>query len=187
MDMAEPAASYGIFLRGLINNPRGVSAPAPSSPALARAIAAQVDLTRPGLVVELGPGTGVVTAALLDRGAAPDRILAIEQDRSLAQFMRGRFPAVDVRRGDALALQKHLHPGQQVAAVVSGLPLLNFPPAARASLIRRALALQEPGGCFIQLSYGWRPPVTPDCGVLLKGQAVWQNFPPAHIWTYRTA
>jgi len=60
--------AYGDFLRGLVNDPKGVSAPTPSSPALARVIAAEVDLSREGLVIELGPGTGVVTEALLERG-----------------------------------------------------------------------------------------------------------------------
>ena len=59
--------SYGDFLRGLLKDPRGVSAPTPSSPALAAAMAERVDPLRPGLVVELGAGTGVVTEALLAR------------------------------------------------------------------------------------------------------------------------
>ena len=65
--------AYGEFLRGLVNDPRGVSAPTPSSPALSRAIAAEIDMARDGLVIELGPGTGVVTDALLQRGVPPGR------------------------------------------------------------------------------------------------------------------
>ena len=64
----------------MISNPRGVSAPTPSSPTLARAIAAQVDVARDGLVIELGPGTGVVTQALLEHGVAAHRLIAIEQE-----------------------------------------------------------------------------------------------------------
>ena len=45
------AVAYGDFLRGLISNPRGVSAPTPSSPTLSRKIAERVDVTREGFLV----------------------------------------------------------------------------------------------------------------------------------------
>ena len=178
------ALAYGEFLRGLISNPRGVSAPTPSGPVLSRTIAAQVDKARDGLVVELGPGTGVVTQALLERGIAPARLVAIEQTACFAQLVRSRFPAVQLHQGDALAFERYLPPYAVVAAVVSGLPLLQFPLKQRVSLLRRALACQGQGGRFIQLSYSWRPPVPPDPGMRLEKTAVWRNFPPAHVWTY---
>ena len=73
-------SEYALFLRGLIDHPRNVSAPlrALQPGALAAAIAAQIDPQRAGLVVELGPGTGVVTQALLDRGIARNRLIVIE-------------------------------------------------------------------------------------------------------------
>ncbi len=179
------AVAYGDFLRGLISNPRGVSAPTPSSPTLSRRIAEQVDAAREGLVVELGPGTGVVTQALLARGIVPQRLIAIEQTASFANLVRRRLPAVRVHQGDALAFEKYLPRDIAVAAIVSGLPLLQFPVEQRVSLLRRALACQDEGGCFVQLSYSWRPPVPPDPGMLLEKTVVWRNFPPAHVWTYR--
>jgi phosphatidylethanolamine/phosphatidyl-N-methylethanolamine N-methyltransferase len=179
------AVAYGDFLRGLISNPRGVSAPTPSSPTLSRKIAERVDVTREGLVLELGPGTGVVTQALLARGVAPDRLIAIEQTACFAGLLRRRFPAVRVHQGDALAFEKYLPRDMAVAAIVSGLPLLQFPIEQRISLLRRALGCQGKGGRFIQLSYSWRPPVPPDPGMRLEKTVVWRNFPPAHVWTYR--
>jgi phosphatidylethanolamine/phosphatidyl-N-methylethanolamine N-methyltransferase len=175
---------YGDFLRGLISNPKAVSAPTPSSPALANVIAAQLDFGRPGLVIELGPGTGAVTAALLRRVPAR-RILAIERDGIFAASLRRNFPRLDVRSGDALAFEDFLPPNAVIAAVVSGLPLLHFPKEARRSLLNRSLACQGRGGLFIQLSYSWRPPVAPPPGVTLAKRMVWRNFPPAHVWTYR--
>jgi len=164
-----------------------VSAPTPSSPTLSRKIAEQVDGTREGLVVELGPGTGVVTRALLAHGIAPQRLIAIEQTACFADLVRRRFPAVRVHRGDALAFEKYLPHGATVAAVVSGLPLLQFPVEQRVSLLRRTLACQGRGGRFVQLSYSWRPPVLPDPGMRLEKTRVWRNFPPAHVWTYQAA
>jgi len=183
-DVSTGSLSYGAFLRGLIADPKGVSAPTPSSPVLAEAIAAELDLTRPGLVVELGPGTGAVTAALVKRvGAA--RILAIEQEESFIVPLRSRFAEADIKHGDALSFEHFLPEGAVVAAIVSGLPLLHLPQEVRRSLLSRALAVQGKGGLFIQLSYSWRPPIKPETRVIVTKRAILKNFPPAHVWTYK--
>lgn len=176
--------SYGDFLRGFLKDPRGVSAPTPSSPALAAAMAEKVDPLRPGLVVELGAGTGVVTEALLARGISAERLLIIEYGAYFVDLLRKRFPAATVIQGDAFAFESYLPPDARVSAVVSGVPLLNFPLWRRKTLIERALAAQDSGGRFVQLSYGWKPPIAPGRKELSR-TVVWRNFPPAHIWTYR--
>jgi phosphatidylethanolamine/phosphatidyl-N-methylethanolamine N-methyltransferase len=99
--------------------------------------------------------------------------------------MRERFPAVTLCNGDGLLFESCIPARAKLAAIVSGLPLLNFPVSTRRSLLRRALRCLGRGGSFIQLSYSWRPPVPPD-GARLESKIVWRNFPPAHVWTYRT-
>lgn len=179
-------SGYGDFLKGLLRDPGAVSAPTPSSPALAAAIAAKVDPLQSGLVVELGAGTGVVTQALLDRGVAPERLIAVEYCAYFAELLAQRFPGITVVQGDAFAFERYLPPDSGVAAVVSGVPLLNFPLTQRRALITRALALQGPGGRFIQLSYGWRPPIRSAFGIGPEKTIVWRNLPPAHVWTFRS-
>lgn len=179
-------SAYGDFLKGAMRDPGGVSAPTPSSPALAAAIAAKVDPLRPGLVIELGAGSGAVTQALLERGIAPERLIAIEYNAYFATLLAQRFAGVCVVCGDAFAFEKHVPPGQPIAAIVSGVPLLNFPSRRRRALIERALVLQGIGGRFIQISYGWRPPIASVFGVPPAKEIVWRNFPPAHVWTFRT-
>jgi phospholipid N-methyltransferase len=56
----------------------------------------------------------------------------------------------------------------------------------RRRLVRQSLACQDAGGSFIQLSYGWQSPVPAEAGVTVAKKTVWSNFPPAHIWTYRS-
>lgn len=177
--------TYADFLRGLVKNPKAVSAPTPSSPALARAIAGEVDVNRPGFVIELGPGTGVVTRALLDRGIVADRICAIEQETEYVALLRQRFPLINVHRGNAFQFERYLGPNIKVAAIVSGLPLLHHPIHARQSLLTRALACQSTGGCFIQLSYSWNPPIAGLPEAQVSKKIIWQNLPPAHVWSYR--
>src|ERR1700744_546239 len=150
------------FLRGLIARPKNVGAIVPSSPALARAIAHQIDPKIPGPVLELGPGTGVVTEALIERGIAPERITAIEYDPEFAALVTARCPRVRVIQGDAFNLAKTLGADSTMpfAAIVSGLPLLNFPMERRQLLLDQIFARLAPGAPFVQFSYGTRPPVT---------------------------
>jgi phosphatidylethanolamine/phosphatidyl-N-methylethanolamine N-methyltransferase len=182
------AAQHFHFLKGLLARPKNVGAIAPSSPALSQAIAKQVDPSIEGPVLELGPGTGVVTEALIDRGIAPERITAIEYDPDFAKLVRERFPRVNVVQGDAFDLKKTLgnDNGETFAAVVSGLPLLNHPVERRRALIEGALAKLKPGAPYVQFSYGFEPPIAAPQGSTVKRAAViWANLPPARVWVYR--
>lgn len=174
------------FLSRLLHRPRGVGAVAPSSAALARAMAAAIPLTE-GDVLELGPGTGVVTEAILARGIAPERLTAIEYDPAFADLVKQRCPGVTVIRGDAFDLARTLGPRPPFAAILSGLPLLNFPPERRAHLLAQIFAQLQPGAPFIQFSYGLKPPVEPPPGIgVARAAFIPLNLPPARVWVYRS-
>jgi phosphatidylethanolamine/phosphatidyl-N-methylethanolamine N-methyltransferase len=182
------AAEHLHFLKGLIARPKNVGAIAPSSPALARAIARQVDPKADGPVLELGPGTGVVTEALIERGLAPTRITAIEYDPDFAKLVAGRFPGVRVVEGDAFDFPRtlNLDANARFAAIVSGLPLLNHPPERRRLLLDAIFAHLAPGAPYIQFSYGLSPPVPAPPGATVKRAAfIMLNLPPARVWVYR--
>jgi phosphatidylethanolamine/phosphatidyl-N-methylethanolamine N-methyltransferase len=176
------------FLRALIARPKNIGAIFPSSPALAAAIAHQIDPRLRGPVLELGPGTGVVTKAILARGIAPERLTLVEFDEDFARHNAARFPDVSVIQGDAFALAKTLGPRftQPFAAIVSGLPLLNFPVQMRRRLVDGALERLAPGAPFVQFSYGTHAPVVPPSGhAVIRAAMVWANLPPARVWVYR--
>jgi phosphatidylethanolamine/phosphatidyl-N-methylethanolamine N-methyltransferase len=186
--VANTAAEHLNFIRGLIMRPKNVGALTPSSPALARAIAAQVDPSRPGPVLELGPGTGVVTEALAERGIAEDRLIAIEYDPDFAKMVAQRFPRARVLQGDAFRFADLLDGmvEQPYAAIVSGLPLLNFPVETRRTLIEAALARLAPGAPYVQFSYGTKPSIPATERYTVKRAAlIWKNLPPARVWVYR--
>jgi phosphatidylethanolamine/phosphatidyl-N-methylethanolamine N-methyltransferase len=176
------------FLARMIARPVHTGAVAPSSRALGRAMAAQVDPHGTLPVLELGPGTGVVTEALLEHGVAPERLTSIEYDASFAALVRQRFPKVRVIQGDAFDLHKTLGPVEPLAAVVSSLPLVNFAPATRRALIDDLFARLAPGAPFVQFSYRLRPPLAPPAGITVRRAAlIWLNLPPARVWVYRRA
>ena len=185
---AHALAEHWDFLRGLIARPKSVGAIAPSSPMLARAIAREIDPATPGPILELGPGTGVITEALIARGIAPKRITAIEYDADFVARVETRCPGVTVIEGDAFNLAHTLGPAndEPFAGVVSGLPLLNWPMAARRGLIDGALARMAPRAPFVQFSYGLTPPVPASKNFTVHRAAlVWANIPPARVWVYR--
>jgi phosphatidylethanolamine/phosphatidyl-N-methylethanolamine N-methyltransferase len=186
---ASTAAEHLRFLRGLLLRPKNVGAIAPSSPALAKTIAGQVDLARSGPVLELGPGTGVVTQALIERGISEERLIAIEYDPEFASLVAKRFSRARILQGDAFQFAELLDStvDEPYAAIVSGLPLLNFPMETRRRLIEAALERLQPGAPYIQFSYGTRPSIpSTDCYAVRRAATIWMNLPPARVWVYRS-
>ncbi len=178
------------FLRTWAGNPLLLGAVTPSGPALAAAMAAEVDPARPGPVIELGPGTGVMTEALLKRGLAPERLFLIEYEPGFCDLLRQRFPGVNVVQGDAYTLRATLGARltEAPAAVVSSLPLITRPEAQRAALLVEAFDLMAPGGPFVQFSYSLFSPMPLKLAPphrLTTSPWVWRNVPPARVWVYR--
>lgn len=177
------------FLKNWAENPLTTGAVAPSGKALARLMAKYVDNDRAGKVVELGPGTGVVTRAMIDRGIPENKIVSVEYSENFVKLMHDRFPGVTVVRGDAYALEPQAELGthKPLASVISSLPLFSRPPAERKQLINRALEMLEPGAPFIQFSYAPVPPVRQDEGDFRIDRTNWvvMNVPPARVWIYR--
>ena len=180
------------FLKNWLDKPLVTGAVAPSSPALARLMASYVDPAADGLVVELGPGTGVVTQALLDRGVAAERIAAIEYNLDFCALLRQRFPGVHFAHGDAYRMRHSLGDllaGREkpVSAVISGLPLFTRPLPERLRLLDECLELMPAGGAFIQFSYALVPPIPHGAGRFEIERTNWvvMNLPPARVWIYR--
>jgi len=176
------------FLKSLAERPRMTGAIAPSGPALARRMASHVDPAGTLPVIELGPGTGVVTKALIERGVAPSRIIAIEYSPEFCAMIRKRFPGVTVIEGDAYDLEGTLGGrAPRIANVVSSLPLVARPLEDRTRLIEAGLARTEGAAPFIQFSYTFKGPVHPVPRTFTASASrwIWMNAPPARVWLYR--
>ena len=157
-------------------------------------MARYVDPQSTGPIIELGPGTGPVTVALLKRGIAPERLVLVEFDAYFCKLLARRFPRCKIVQGDAYNLAKTLEGllEEPAAAVVSSLPLLTRPDADRTELLAQSFALMQPEGRFIQFTYGIASPIPrrlhPDGGKTFEAEPsppVWLNLPPARVWIYR--
>lgn len=179
------------FIKSWFDNPLRMGAVTPSGPALAEMMARAVDATVPGPIVELGPGTGVITQALLARGLEPGRLVLVEFDPTFCALLAERFPGVRVVQGDAYGLAATLRDSLDAlaAAVVSSLPLLTKPERTRQDLLAEAFGLMAPDGLFIQFTYGMTSPIPRnDASFAFEVEGsprIWLNVPPARVWAYR--
>jgi phosphatidylethanolamine/phosphatidyl-N-methylethanolamine N-methyltransferase len=177
------------FIRSWIERPLSIGAVKPSSKALARTMARYVDPHSTGPVVELGPGTGPITAALVEAGVAPSRLVLVEFNPAFCRILRARYPEATLVQGDAYSLRGLLKSllAQPAAAVVSGLPLVTKPMHMRERLLRDAFDLMLPGAPFIQFTYSLVSPLPPRLGGFSAeaSERIWMNLPPARVWVYR--
>jgi phosphatidylethanolamine/phosphatidyl-N-methylethanolamine N-methyltransferase len=177
------------FIRSWLERPLSTGAVTPSGRVLARTMARYVNPGMAGPVVELGPGTGPVTEALIAKGIAPERLVLVEFNPTFCQLLRSRFPAATVVQGDAYGMRRLLTGLRQqpTAAIVSGLPLVTKPVRMRLRLLRDALELLRPGAPFVQFTYAVVPPIPNRlAGVRTEAsERIWKNMPPARVWVYR--
>lgn len=201
-DQARPKASFedklddqARFIKSWLDNPLLTGAVSPSGRFLARMMASYVDPASSGPVIELGPGTGPVTEALIQRGIAPERLILVEFDPAFCKLLATRFPAATIIQGDAYLLRATLAGvlSEPAAAIVSSLPLLTKPDAHRLSLLADAFALMRPDGPYIQFTYGLGSPIPrkKSSNVAIpafhaqSSPPVLLNLPPARVWVYR--
>jgi phosphatidylethanolamine/phosphatidyl-N-methylethanolamine N-methyltransferase len=176
------------FLRSWIEKPLHMGAVMPSSKVLARTVARYVDPHSDGPVIELGPGTGAITDALIAHGVAEKRLVLVEFDPGFCALLRERYPQASVIQGDAYNLDQTLSEMKEpAAAMVSGLPLVTKPMLVRLKLMRDAFLKMEAGAPFIQFTYSVAPPIPKSLpGIHTQASArVWMNLPPARVWVYR--
>ncbi len=181
------ARFFGTWLR----HPIKMGAVAPSSARYCATMVGAATTQIDGPILELGPGLGVVTRALLNAGVAPERITSIEYDAEFARTLRERFPAINVIQGDGFDLDATLGDGgaTKFAAILFAIPIVNMEQSERQALFSRYFRRLRPGGNLTQLSYLWKPPVKSVAGVfdVSSTPIVWDNIPPARVWIYSQA
>jgi phosphatidylethanolamine/phosphatidyl-N-methylethanolamine N-methyltransferase len=177
------------FLRSWIEKPLHMGAVMPSGRLLARTMAQYVDVDSSAPVVELGPGTGAITNALIEHGIDQKRLVLVEYDPGFCALLRDRYPHAKVVQGDAYTLRDSLWDVLSVraSAIVSGLPLVTKPMMTRLKLIRDAFLALAPGAPFVQFTYSVVPPIPRSLpGVSTEAsERIWMNLPPARVWVYR--
>jgi phospholipid N-methyltransferase len=170
---------FGHFFKGWIRNPLAMGAFAPSGKSLAKLMAK--DVGAGARVVELGAGTGTVTAALLESGVSPGNLYLVERDPQFVKILERRFPRCHVVSADALELDEQFAASTGFDFVISGLPLLCFSPEKRYRVMQQAFRLLKPNGRLHQFTYAGRCPVDRDLRSLLRLDSMLLGIAPLNL------
>lgn len=192
MPRANKLSDAFLFLQHFIVSRRQMGAIAPSSRHLARAMVEWLPMrsTSTGYVVELGAGTGPITHAIVERGFPQERLIAVEKSRLMSQNLQRRFPKAKIVCGDALELDRIVAeiagPDRPIEAVISGLPLLCFPPETVEQLAGKVRKILGTKGKLVQYSYNLNKQCPPGLRQFERyaSRVVWRNLPPARITVY---
>lgn len=179
------------FFKGWIDKPRAVGSIVPTSGVTARRMASVVDPSSGLPVLELGPGTGVITKAILQAGIRPEDLWSIEYSEDFVRHLRRDYLGVNIIQGDAFDLDETLGDkrGTIFDSVISGVPLLNFPVAKRIAYVEDLLDRIPAGRPVVQITYGPVSPVPPGRGnyTVEHFDFILRNIPPSRLWIYRRA
>ncbi|MEE8170325.1 MAG: methyltransferase domain-containing protein [Phycisphaerae bacterium] len=178
-----------LFIRKVAVKRRAVASVAPSGEPLCRAMTAQVDFSQPGVIVELGAGTGAITRAIIERLQPHHRFVAVEIDPDFVDILRNRFPRHDVVRADATRLEGTLRNIgiRRVKYVFSGLATPHLDLRGQINLHRWLHRMLDPTGAYIQITYVPR--------IYLRYYRrhfrdvaytpIWRNIPPGGVFACR--
>lgn len=187
----ERSGDRRLFLLRGIRQPRQICSVMPSSPGVGQAMVRAVAGRPVPTVVELGPGTGPVTAELIAGGVDPSALTAVELDATLAGHLASRFAGIEVLNMGAQSLSAlwRSEGRDKVGGIVSTLPLRIFDQAQADAVLRSVFDILAPGGRFVQFTYRFASPVARETIdrfslVARRTEIVWHNLPPAAIWAY---
>ena len=191
----------GAFLAAAMRSPRDVGTLLPSGPELARQLAAVVPgagpAGRPAVVVELGAGTGAVTAAIVRQADKGTIVIAVEKDPELAERLRARQLGVRVITADAITLPAILadHGVDYADVIVSVLPWTLFGPRQQREFLAIFAAALRTDGVFTAAAYSlsyWMPAARRFrrelgrvFGEVLPTRTLWRHLPPAMTYVCR--
>ena len=176
------------FLKGFLDKPKEVGSIIPSSRFMERRIVKTLDLEHAKLVVELGPGTGGTTKAVLRSLPTDAKLLAIEINPHFVKLLsKHDDERLLVHEGSAAEIPAILaeHGLEKPDVIFSGIPFSTMPRSLGKAILESARDALAPGGRFV--AYQFRDRVH-TLGVEVFGRASRQlellNVPPMRVWRW---
>ena len=189
--------SKNVLFRRFLRNPVQVGALCPSSRALCSTMVSEIGVDTADVIVELGPGTGVITREIVRCMSPNAKLIAIELDQTLCEHLRKAFPEVTVCNDSAAGIGEILarHSLPNPDAVISGLPWANFSSRLQRNILDAVAEHIAPGGYFTTFAslQGLMFPNGQRFRRLLGevfreveiSPVVWKNIPPAFVYRCR--
>ncbi len=182
------------FLKNFIQKPSMVGAVWPSSPFLSKVIASEVALDSAKAVIELGPGTGVITPYIVEQLAQNARYFAVELNEELYSHFKEKYPALTIYNEDASQLEKLVASEKlkSIDTIISGLPWAAFPEELQKALLDAIIGVLSPGGYFATFAYlqgtllpagqRFKSLLGEYFGEVKTSKIEWRNLPPAFVY-----
>jgi phospholipid N-methyltransferase len=192
-----PRAARRAFLAAALRRPGTVGAIVPSSTRLAEVLAAIVPRAGSPVVVELGPGTGAVSAVIAQRLPPTARHLAVELDPHMVTYLRRNHPDLEVVPGDAAHLVDLLAERglTRADAVICGLPWSLFDQRTQEAILGQVSQVVGSTGAFTTFGYlqsmtlaaarRFRATLRATFDEVVVSATVWRNMPPAFVYVCR--
>ncbi len=170
-----------------IRNLKTVGSVTPSSKYLCRAMIEPIDFAKAKVIVELGPGNGVITSYILEAMQADSKLFAFEVNDSFCELLSQKY-GHDTRfhliAASAENIEQHLseHNHDQADYVISAIPFTILPDEIAKTIIRESKRILKPGGLFIQFHYSlFAKKMYQEIFDEVKVDFVPLNFPPAFV------
>lgn len=180
------------FWHAFLRDPQRIGAIAPAGRPLSEAMAREVlAVEQPGVVIELGAGTGSITRALFDVRHRMTELIAIEKTPELAARLRQKFPGMRIHVHCASEVEQLSLPGHSTLTVVSSLPFRSLPARDKHRLSSAIARISATASHFrlIQYSYFGRLPFPSPTANLVwrRKRTIVRNLPPATVWVLERA
>jgi phospholipid N-methyltransferase len=178
------------FFKGFLRNPKEVGSVIPSSRFVIRRVLQCGEVSRSPVVVELGPGTGVLTREILRRMPRDGKLIAVELLPEFCSALRAtlRDPRLFIYQGSSVDLEKALTEAGESEAdlVVSGVPFSTMGRGEGLRTLQAARRVLAPNGRFVayQFRSAVRRMAEPVFGPAETRSGFW-NIPPMRIYTFR--
>ena len=185
--------SVWTFVREFARDPVQLGAVAPSGPDLARLMVESADLGPGQVVVELGAGTGPMTAEIL-RQRPEGPLVVLEPNPSLATVLRERFPGLHLEERYAQDLRAILTAmgHDRADRVVSSLPWAIWTEELQAEIFAAILDVLAPDGKMVTFAYvhalalpaakRLRRALEARFSEVRTTRTAWRNLPPALVY-----
>ncbi|QNX07568.1 methyltransferase domain-containing protein [Acinetobacter seifertii] len=179
------SSNFVAFIRECFRNPQKVAAISPSGKALASLITRTIN-HETGLILELGPGTGVFTEAMIRRGVKEEDLTLVELGTDFCNLLQKKFPKAQILHLDATEIREDSSI-PNVNVIVCGLGFLNMSDDKIYKILEGSFNILKNDGSFFFFTYG------PTCSIPLYILEVLQlevtcvgktylNLPPATVY-----
>jgi phospholipid N-methyltransferase len=154
------SGSAWLFALNFFRHPMMLGSIVPSSRFLIRQLLEPVDWGQARVIVEYGPGVGVITTEVLRRMGPDTMLIAIETNPDFVNYLRDSIKdeRLHVVEGSAESVDEILRRyGQSNASyIISGIPFSTIPAPVRERILLKTCEVLKPGGSFLVYQFSSR-------------------------------